>query len=156
VRYLKILFITGLIFITLGSFALAEEAKRTAVITDLEGDVEVKTPEGEGWSPASTGMVLNEKDFIRTNADSWVSLNLNGSGETAALELNENSQLMLLKLTKNEENGTQNTLLDLAIGKILIRAQKLHTKESSFEVKTPTSIVGVRGTVFEVEVEAFE
>ena len=101
-------------------------------------------------------MVLNEKDFIKTKADSWVNMNLDGSGETAAVELDENSQLMLLRLTKDDENGTQKTLLDLAIGKILIRAQKLHTKESSFEVKTPTSIVGVRGTVFEVEVEALD
>ena len=155
-KFLKGLFITGLIFMVLGSFALAQEAKRTAIITDLEGDVEVKTPEGEGWVPAAIGMVLNEKDFIKTKADSWVNMNLDGSGETAAVELDENSQLMLLRLTKDDENGTQKTLLDLAIGKILIRAQKLHTKESSFEVKTPTSIVGVRGTVFEVEVEALD
>ena len=50
--------------------------------------------------------------------------------------------------------GTSQTLLDLAVGKILIRVDKLHKKGDKFEIKTPTSIVGVRGTVFGVEVEA--
>ena len=83
-------------------------------------------------------------------------LNLNGMGETAAVEINENSQLLLLELIQDKEEETQQTLLDLAIGKVLIRAQKLHSEKSKFEVKTPTSIVGVRGTTFAVEVEALD
>ena len=59
-------------------------------------------------------------------------------------------------LKKDEEGRVQTTLLDLAIGKILISAEKLDTPDSKFEVKTPTSVVGVRGTAFSVEVEAVE
>ena len=62
----------------------------------------------------------------------------------------------MAELIGNKEEGTQKTLLDLAIGKILIRAKKLHSEEEKFEVKTPTTIVGVRGTTFAVEVEALE
>ena len=51
---------------------------------------------------------------------------------------------------------TSKTLLDLAMGEILIKAQKVHGEKSQFEVKTPTSIVGVRGTTFNVKVEAVE
>ena len=68
----------------------------------------------------------------------------------------ENSQLMLRELKKDKRTGTENTLLDLAVGKILVKAQKLRDPDSKFEVKTPTSVVGVRGTNFSVQVEAVE
>lgn len=135
--------------------AFAQETKRIASIAELKGSVEVKTAKA-AWMPAKLGMVLNQGDIIRTKADSLAVLNLDGKAETATVELKANSQLKLAELVVNKEKDTQKTLLDLALGKILIKAQKLHTEKSSFEVKTPTSIVGVRGTTFSVSVEALE
>lgn len=140
---------------TLTSYAFAEEARRSARVIDFEGNAEIKI-KGEGWKPLEAGSILNEGDVIRTRSGSTAILNLNGNGETATVEVEENSQLMLSELITNREDGTEKTLLDLAIGKILIKAKKLHTTESRFEVKTPTSIVGVRGTEFVVQVEALE
>lgn len=150
-RYLCIL------ALTLGVFALsfAEETGRTAAVKELKGTVEVKTPKA-GWVAAQVGMILNQQDIIRTKKDSWAVINLDGSGETATVEIKQNSQMKLAELKQNKEQGTQNTLLDLALGEILIKAQKLHSEKSKFEVKTPTSIVGVRGTTFSVAVEAIE
>lgn len=141
----------------LGVFSLsfAAETSRTAAIKELKGTVEVKTPKA-AWVTAQVGMILNQQDIIRTKKDSWAVLNLNGSGETATVEIKQNSQMRLAELKQNREQGSQNTLLDLALGEILIKAQKLHSEKSKFEVKTPTSIVGVRGTTFSVSVEAIE
>ncbi len=140
----------------LACFAFAEEVKRIVKIASMTGDVNVKLY-GEGdWAPAKKGMILNEGDMIRTKSDSWVLLILNGEGQTANVEVEENSKLLLSQLVMQKEKGTQQTLLDLAIGEILIKAEKLDTPESKFEVKTPTSIVGVRGTRFSVRVEAFD
>jgi len=141
----------------LGVFTLsfAEETRRVADITETKGTVEVKILK-ENWKPAKIGMILNQGDFIRTKKDSWAILNLDGAGETATVEVKQNSQLRLAELKQNKEQGTQNTLLDLALGEILIKAQKLHLEKSKFEVKTPTSIVGVRGTTFSVAVETIE
>ena len=50
------------------------------------------------------------------------------------------------------KTGNKMTLLDLAVGKVLVHAAKLKGG-SRFEVRTPTAISGVRGTVFEVEVK---
>ena len=68
------------------------------------------------------------------------------------VEMSPNSELTFAELVKDDATGTQKTLLDLAIGQILIKAAKLNTAESKFEVKTPTSVVGVRGTKFAVRV----
>ena len=146
-----------LILVTcLTCFAFAKEVKRVAKIINITGDANVKLHGETAWIPAKEGMILNEGDMIRTESDSWALLSLNGESQTANVEVEENSKLLLSELVMEEEKGTQRTLLDLAIGQILIKAEKLDTPDSKFEVKTPTSIVGVRGTRFSVRVEALK
>jgi len=118
--------------------------------------VQVRVMGQRRWASAESGMVLSEGDILRTKKNAWALVNLDGDGETATVTVQENSQLLISKLTKDEEENSQETLLDLGLGKILIEAEKLHSEKSKFEVKTPTSVVGVRGTTFAVEVEALE
>jgi len=139
--------ITGLIFA-----AIAQDINRSASIASLKGKAQVKLINEKRWHSAKVGMVLHEGDSIRTSTGSWALLNLDG-GKTATVEVKENTQLLLSELKKNDSSDVKDTLLDVAIGKILIKVQKLRKESSKFEVKTPTSIVGVRGTVFAVEVE---
>lgn len=153
-RLLKLVTIVILIFgLVLTGFC--KETKRVAKIVGLNGVVEVKTGRST-WRPAKIGMTLKQNDILRTSTNSWTRLNLNGKAETATIEVKENSQLLFRELIVDSAKHTQKTLLDLGLGKILIKAKKLHSKESRFEIKTPTSIVGVRGTTFSVEVEALE
>ncbi|NQT32610.1 MAG: FecR domain-containing protein [Candidatus Omnitrophica bacterium] len=133
----------------------AAEVSRTGKLVDMQGDVMVKFASSEETLPAEIGMKISEGDMIMTKADSWVFINLDGV-ETATVEVEGNSKVLLAELVMDEEEGTQQTLLDLAIGKVLVTAQKIHHEDSSFQVKTPTSVVGVRGTTFAVEVEGLE
>jgi len=130
--------------------------KRTASIVSIDGSAQVKPAGQAGFSAASVGMVLNEGDTIKTASKSQVLLNVDGKGQTATVEVKENSQMLLAELLVDAKGGSSKTLLDLAMGEVLIKAQKVHGEESKFEVKTPTSIVGVRGTTFNVKVEAVE
>jgi len=133
----------------------AEEAPRVATIIEMNGKVDVRMGSGP-WMPATVGMLLNQGDTVKTMSDSFAVLNVDGTAETASVEVKENSNLRLAMLVQDKEAATQNTLLDLSLGEILIKAKKLHSDKSKFEVKTPTSIVGVRGTTFSVTVEAVE
>ena len=154
-KVIRLLFATGLV-LAISSLGMAqEEVKRTATIIQLEGTVEVMAPK-KAWKPANVGMVLNQADVIRTQAKSSTTLSLDGAGETATVIVKGNSQLMLADLVTNKSDNSQKTLLDLALGEILIKAKKIHSEKTSFEVKTPTSIVAVRGTTFSVTVEARE
>ncbi len=126
---------------------------RTAIISDLRGAVEVKM-HGEDWKPAEEGMVLHEKDEIRTLQDGFSKLLLDEEAGTGKLELKENS-LLRLNTMQIDAAGEKTTYLDLALGKVLVHAEKLNA-DSKFEVRTPTTTTGVRGTVFEVEVEKSE
>lgn len=153
-KTIKILLVIGFVFL-LASSCFAMEAKRIAVIDEMSGTVEVKLGNAS-WIPAKIGMVLSQGDSIRTRGESSAVLNLDGNAQTAIIEVKKNSQLSLAELIENKDKDSQKTLLDLGLGEILIKAKKLHSDKSSFEVKTPTSVVGVRGTTFAVSVEAIE
>jgi len=131
--------------------AYCDNAERTATIVENEGANQVSS-DGTNWIPAEVGMVLHQGDVIRTADNSFLVMNLEGE-ESATVELKEKGELRLSELLQDKTAGTQKTLLDLALGEILITSKKLRAEESKFEVKTPTSIVGVRGTTFSVAVE---
>lgn len=153
-KILRVMCIVALV-LTIAVASYAAE-KRTAAIMSIDGSAQVKSAGQVIFVPAAVGMVLNEGDTIKTAAKSWVLLNVDGKGQTATVEVKENSQMLLAELLVDQKAGTSKTLLDLAMGEVLIKAQKVHGTESKFEVKTPTSIVGVRGTTFNVKVEAVE
>lgn len=154
-KIIKLVCITVLVLGICYPLLAQETAKRVASIAEISGTVEVKTPK-EKWKPAEVGMVLNEGDIIRVKADSYALLNVDGKAETATVEVKANSQLRLAELIENKTDESQTTLLDLALGEVLIKAKKIHTEKSKFEVKTPTSVVAVRGTTFSVTVEAVQ
>lgn len=154
-RMVKFLLL-AVIATALVSGVFAEEMKRTASIVEASGDVSIKNPDDPAWQPAKAGDVLNEGSYIKTGSLSKAVLNIDGDGKTALVDVSEKSQLSLATLVKDTTSGLKKTLLDLAIGQVLIKAEKLDTPDSKFEVKTPTSVVGVRGTKFSVKVEALE
>jgi hypothetical protein len=152
-KMLKVLAVFIMV-VGLACTAFAAEEIRTAKVIDIEGDVEIKMADGSQM-PAEIGMVITQGDIVKTKGDSWALVKLEGI-ETATVEIDENAEVLLSQLTMDEDAGTQQTLLDLAIGKVLIKAEKVQDENSKFQVKTPTSIVGVRGTTFQVTVEGLE
>ncbi len=110
----------------------------------------VKHRNGE-WVPAEDGMVILEQDEIRTAPDVSVDILLD-EGKAGRLEIKDGSLLKVLDLKTNFATGETNTLLNLAVGKLLAKVEPL-TGNSSFSVRTPSAISGVRGTNFEVEIE---
>ena len=89
---------------------------------------------------------------MRTAKDSIVMLELLGSAKTADLVIKPESQFTLQTFSHDPDKKIENTLLSIQAGSVLVKAQKM-IGDSKFEVKTPTSIVGIRGTTFEVQVE---
>lgn len=123
---------------------------RDAMVSEVKGHVTLRQ-NGEDWKTAIPGAVLKEKDEIRTGPDGYAEILMDG-GDTANLELKENSYFKIHTMGFDANSGDKTTLLDLAIGKVLVHAEKLKSN-SKFEVRTPTSTTGVRGTYFEVAVE---
>ncbi len=72
------------------------------------------------------------------------------------VDISEKSLISFATLKKDHLSGMKKTLLELSVGQVVIKAERLDTPDSKFEVKTPTSVVGVRGTKFSVKVDAMK
>lgn len=123
----------------------------TATVKELAGEAKYKKAGDEQWLPLELDTVLSEGDSVKTGLDSQVKLELSGSGKIGEVTVRRESEFTLKALVHDPATGTRNTLLDVHVGSVLVQAEKLQG-ESKFRVKTPTSIVGVRGTKFEVNV----
>lgn len=131
-------------------------AYRRVKFTKVEGEVLVRLAGQAKWVRAKPDMVLRQDDMIKTKkaGNATIIFDENGSFETKdhdSIDLYEDTVLVLTKLSFDKKTQDKKTLLDMSIGKIVANAAKLRTKDSTFEVKTPTSVVGVRGTNYLIE-----
>ncbi len=153
----KLLYVLPILLVLAAAIFLdAEEIMRKAALVEITGTVLVKTPDKDELIPASKGMALGEADIVITKDASLATVEIESGEGKAKVDVQENSQVLILELAKDSATGKETTLLDLAVGKIFIKVDKLKEENSKFEVKTPTSVVGVRGTKFSVQVEAVE
>jgi len=152
-KTLKAMLMVALI-LGLATSVFAAEARRTAHIVSLDGAAEVKLAGQSDWAAVQAGAILNEGDTLKTGSSSNAVLAIGANNEVGTVEISERSQILLSAMMFDQQANISQTLLDLAMGEVLIKAQKVQGEQSKFEVKTPTSIVGVRGTVFRVKVEA--
>lgn len=126
--------------------------QRFAEIQDATGEVTMKATPDDRWRLAVKGMKMNENGEIKTGKDSTAVILLDEKGATGKVDIKPNTWMRIAELGYDEKQENKKTLLDLALGQVLVKAEKLKG-ESSFQVRTPTSTTSVRGTVFEVKVE---
>ncbi|MFH1538840.1 MAG: FecR family protein [bacterium] len=117
-----------------------------ANLTKLTGTVEMRAFDTEEWKAAAEGTKVDAGASVRCGADS--SAFLNWSGNT--VKVHPLSTVKVGALIADPVTGLQQSELNLLDGKTFARAKKLTTKESSFTIKTPSAIAGVRGTDFGV------
>lgn len=129
--------------------AARAEDGRSAVITELSGHAIYLSSGASDWQEAAIGTVLHESDIIKTAEDTHCTLLFTGMSE-ATVRMRPNSVLELTAVSGAED--ADDTELELTVGSILVKAEKLKGA-SQFEVKTPNSVVGIRGTEFEVMVD---
>lgn len=147
--YLKL--ITALLLLILAAAPALAMNKDQAKVTKITGDANYRKAGSVGWEKLQPGMALSEGDAVKTGPGSEVMADLMGHSKTAAITVRENSEFVFKTFQHDAASKTDTTLLDVSLGAVLVKAEKL-VGASKFEVKTPTSIVGIRGTTFEVSV----
>ncbi len=128
-----------------------ETAGRYGTLKNPGKDVFVKCAGGE-WQAAKDGMVIMPGDVVKTASSGSVEVMLDG-GKVGRVDVKAGSLFRINKAGTNPATGDKTTLLELAVGKLIAHVEKLQGN-SKFEVRTPTALTGVRGTVFEVTVKA--
>jgi hypothetical protein len=114
-----------------------------ATVTQASGNATV-SHSGSPASAITTGMTLTAGDTINTGPGSTVVLNLGRSG--GMLSIQPGSQLTLTKLDLIGGDAAE-TELFLAKGAVGGKAKKV-AGASKYEIKTASSVAGIRGTDF--------
>jgi len=120
----------------------AVAAPVSVTVQKAEGTVETRESASAVWVKAVSGEKLSAGASVKTGPTSSCILKW---GDGHVLKLQALSILDISRIERDEA-GNENTRLDLSVGKINAHVAKLTTRDSTFSVKTPTAIAGVRGT----------
>jgi hypothetical protein len=119
------------------------------VITFLEGGVQVKKSGEAQWAPARPNMILSENDQIRVPAQARAELILDNQ---SVLRLSGNTVLTIQKLEEEKSSRKENARMEISLGRLWLKMGKLFNPASRCDVKSPTVIAGVQGTVYQLSV----
>lgn len=123
-----------------GMAASAQEAKPIVRVIFAQGTVEVQRHGTSAWIVAQRGMPLAAQDTIRTGAQSLAELAFDAHQHNV-IRLEQAGQITIERLLP--------TRLRLPQGDLFSFIKQLPAG-SRFEVRTPTAVVGVRGTGWSV------
>ena len=126
-----------------------------ATILEIKGDANYLKAGTTEWTKLEPTVILAEGDSVKTGPATQLRMELIGSTKTAEILVRKETEFKFSKFRFDEASKVDNTLLEVGVGSVLVKAEKL-VGASKFEVKTPTSIVGIRGTIFEVHVPKAE
>lgn len=131
----------------------AAQLKGVATIGSIKGDVQVQRGGAGSWAAAKDGGLLHPGDRIKTGSESSCVLKW---AQGNVLKLTAFTNVSIDTLAKNPAAGSEQSSVSMTNGKAYAHAKKLAGPQSSFEIKTPTAIAGVRGTKLGVGVDADE
>lgn len=114
-----------------------------ARVVRLAGQVSV-LKDSTPWA-LNVGSVVQVKQVILTGSDGFAILQVS---DGSTFEVYPNS-----RVTFRANPGNLRDLLDVWLGRVKVHIQKLGGQPNSNRVKTPTAVISVRGTVFDVVVE---
>ncbi|HMW07357.1 MAG TPA: FecR family protein [Leptospiraceae bacterium] len=112
-----------------------------ALVTTVIGDVRM------GDKKIKSGDVLKNLDSIKTGPKSVCDLQLTGIESNVSIRVKENSEFSLATATQRDSNNVQ---MKIVSGKIMVNSDKLNSRDN-LETITPTVVMAVRGTKYEVE-----
>lgn len=113
------------------------------VVIFANGDVNILRA-NEKFKP-KVGTILDSKDIIMTESGSLDIQNKSGD----LIRVKSYSKLSIASLEDGEGSKTS---VDIQWGELIVKTKKMKSN-SDFKVLTPTTVAGVRGTIFTVELE---
>jgi hypothetical protein len=126
----------------------AEKASRIAALMEVDGAVFVKKAGGHREFKAFKQMGLTQGDLVRTGSDGSAKIVYEDGTETS---IGKYAQVMISELSADGE--AKQTSIKLWAGKVWNKVKTLLNANDRFEVETPTVVIGVRGTLFFVQID---
>ncbi|WP_102344797.1 FecR domain-containing protein [Bacillus sp. Marseille-P3661] len=138
---LSFLLVLSLILPTLST--AAAKSTRIAITKDVKGKVYMKKGGGKKEFGVKDGFSLSQGDTVRTGVKSSTNIVYDDGSKST---IGPTSKVVISKL-KNDESSKK-TKIKMLSGKIWNSIQSLTNANDEYEIETPTSVMGVRGTLF--------
>jgi hypothetical protein len=137
-----------------GAFTLKSEQpgkiRGRAIVRTVMGTASYTA--GGGPLPLKPNMELDPGTTISTGPDSVVYLNVNGLSSSVRIQADTTMSIPQMERIGSAREGDTETTLDIKLGSILGQVKKV-SGNSTYEIKTPHGVAGIRGTDFEVQVQ---
>jgi hypothetical protein len=165
--------VCGVALAMVSTLAAQSDSQVSAKVVRIKGSARYKVG-NEPWQTLKQGDVINQGTVIETGMDnSQVDLALGAGGGAAPsapimgtvmshqatsdqnmIRIWQNSRLAIDKLTKTQTGADEvtETKLDLQAGHIFGSVKKL-SAASTYEVKIPNGVAGIRGTTYDISAE---
>jgi hypothetical protein len=122
-------------------------AQGTLNVSAVYGDVELRPSAARAFGPLSQSVrQVQVGDEIRTGPGSTVTLEL---PDSSYMVVHENSTLVVQDFWSSSLRG----IVNLMVGKIRFYINTLGGRPNPYRVGTPTALIAVRGTIFDVFVD---
>jgi len=139
-----------LLLASLVALPLAADTTPAAIVKRLAGDVVIERQAER--VEAQPGMALVERDVVVTGADGSVGLTFQ---DNSLLSVGPNSRLVIDRFQFDSTTHEGSFETSLARGRMAVISGKIAKQSpAAMKVRTPRSIIGVRGTEFLVEADA--
>ena len=123
-------------------------ADPAGIIKTLSGPMSVVR--GGATMPATVGMALEAKDVVRTGAAAAVGITL---ADDSGLSAGPETELVLEEFAFDSTTHDGTAITRLRRGTLSVASGKLAKRSpEAMKVRTPQSVLGVRGTLFAVKV----
>ncbi|MBW1715560.1 MAG: FecR domain-containing protein [Deltaproteobacteria bacterium] len=141
-------FFIACLFSTIISLVFAQvcfaKERQLGYVSSRTGDVKVRRAKKTVWTPVELSMPVYFGDHIRTWENSRVTITL---VDRSSLEIHSNTHIALNTIVSPVEK--KNSVL-LFFGRIWNKVRKTIVQMKGYEVQTPTAVLGVRGTEFDI------
>ena len=140
-----------LLGLALAAFAAAARADGPAIAQVKTASGPVFVVRGADRIPAKPGDSLYEKDVLQTDAGGTVGVTFT---DNSVMSLGPNSEAALAQYNFDSTNFKGTSLTDMRKGTLtMVSGDIARSSPGAMQLRTPTAILGVRGTSFAVEVK---
>src|SRR2546422_4121970 len=136
----KVLLTTLLLLLPYGLWA---QALRVSSVTGL---AEWRPVSNKLFKTVGAAQIVQVGDEVRTGAGAQLILEV---PDGSYMVISENSKLIV----EDFWSGNLRSLVNLMVGKVRFYVQRLGGRPNPYRVTTPTALIAVRGTIFEVSVD---
>lgn len=142
-EYFRVALFSFLMLAGTFSFLFSQEA--VGKVVSLEGKAEKQAEDSGEWAALSLEDEIHERDTIKTLENSRMEIFfVDGSSVSIGAETSVKVEKLMCSPAKNYREGKFKVIM----GKVRFNVGKLFSKNSTFEVRTPTAVAGVKGTSF--------